>query len=642
MKPVTLFVLVAGVFVSSLLPTSASASYVTLIAPTGEAASDQFGGSVANAGDVNHDGFGDIIVGARANGAGGIQAGRAYLFLGRSVPSSNPDVILTGQTQSQFGNSVAGAGDVNGDGYDDIIVGAFLDSAVLGNAGRAYVYWGGATPDSVADLVLDPEGADDLFGFSVASAGDFNGDGYGDVLVGAIRNDAGGADAGRAYLFFGGPSPDSVPDVIMTGAGPGAQFGFAVASAGDVNGDGYGDVIVGAVPSGGGYGRAYVFFGGNPADGDADLILLGETSNDGFGAAVGAAGDVNGDGYADFVVGAPASSANGPGSGRAYVFLGGRHADAFPDRTLSGESTTDSFGTSVSTAGDINRDGKSDIVVGAPYAGPGGGAGVGSVSIFYGGSFGATPNDVISIGSVGDEFGVSVAGGCDLDGDGRPDIVVGAQANDVAGYSSGRAYVLTPVPLAVVAPNGGETWVSGTQESIVWTGGGLVDLYLSLDGGFSWTAMATNVGGGIENTHGLTVPSTPTIFAKVAVAPVGVAPIDATADQSDGVFSIVLPTGVELPSPLAGDLRLSGPQPNPLLGAGGSVFQLTLPAADCIQLALYDVRGCVVASREPESFASGGQRAIRWDPGPLPSGTYYVRATTSSGRSAGAKWVLVR
>lgn len=632
-------VLIAGVVVSCAAPKAASASFVTLTAPTGEAASDQFGGSVANAGDVNHDGVDDVIVGARGNDVGGPAAGRAYLYLGGSSLSGVPDVVFTGHPFSALGNSVAGAGDVNGDRYDDVIVGAYVHDP--GNSGRAFVYWGGVSPGSVAGLVLMAEAENDLFGYGVASAGDFNGDGYADLLVGAIRNDAGGEDAGRAYVFVGGNSPDSVPDVILTGAGPGAQFGTAVASAGDINGDGYDDVIVGAVPSGGGYGRAYVFFGGIVSSGDADLILVGETSNDGFGAAVGAAGDVNGDGYDDFLVGAPASSTIGAGAGRCYVFLGAEQPDGFADRTLTGESATDNFGTSVSTAGDINGDGKSDIIVGALYAGPGGTIGVGSVSIFHGGSFGATPNDVISIGSVGDEFGVSVAGGCDFDGDGRPDVVVGAQANDVAGSSSGRAYVLTPVPLALVSPNGGETWVCGLQEDIIWTGGGLVDLYLSLNGGFSWTAMATVVGGGIENTYDLTVPATPTNYAKVAVAPAGVAPVHATADQSNGVFSIVLPTGVEAASPLAADLHLSGPHPNPLFGGGGSVFQLTLPTADSIQLALYDVRGRVVARRESEWFASAGQRTIRWDPGRLPAGTYYVRLTTASGHSAEATWVLL-
>ena len=123
----------------------------------------------------------------------------------------------------------------------------------------------------------------DYFGYSVAGAGDVNGDGYGDVIVGAYHNDAGGTDAGRAYVHFGGPGADAVADLTLTGAAAYDQFGYSVAGAGDINGDGYDDVIVGALFNDGGAanaGRAYVYYGGPGADATADLTLTGAAEDE--------------------------------------------------------------------------------------------------------------------------------------------------------------------------------------------------------------------------------------------------------------------------------------------------------------------------------------------------------------------------
>ena len=160
------------------------------------------------------------------------------------------DVILTGVAASDnFGTSVSTAGDVNGDGYSDVIVGANANDAGGSNAGRAYVYFGGSIMNNTADVLLTGEAASDGLGFAVANAGDVNGDGYGDVLIGATGNDAGGTSAGRAYVYFGGSLMNSTADVIMTGAAANDQFGVSVSTTGDVNGDGYSDVAVG-MPTG--------------------------------------------------------------------------------------------------------------------------------------------------------------------------------------------------------------------------------------------------------------------------------------------------------------------------------------------------------------------------------------------------------
>src|SRR6185503_15215080 len=199
------------------------------------------------------------------------------------------------------------AGDVNGDGYADVIGGADGNDAGGGNAGRAYVYYGGPGADAVADLTLTGAAAGDQYGFSVSTAGDVNGDGYADVIVGAYRNGAGGVDAGRAYVYYGGPVADATADLTLTGAASDDQFGYSVSTAGEVNGDGYADVIVGAVRNDAGgvdAGRAYVYHGGPAADAIADLTLTGAAAGDFFGVSVTTAGDMNGDRYADVIVGA--------------------------------------------------------------------------------------------------------------------------------------------------------------------------------------------------------------------------------------------------------------------------------------------------------------------------------------------------
>ena len=179
----------------------------TLIAPLGEAAFDNFGISVSGAGDVNGDGFADVIVGAYLNDAGGGNAGRAYVYYGGPAADAVADLTLTGEAAGdEFGISVSGARDVNGDGFADVIVGANLNDAGGGEAGRAYVYYGGPGADAVADLTLTGEAAGDQFGYSVSGAGDVRGDGFADVIVGASLNDAGGLFAGRAYVYYGGPS----------------------------------------------------------------------------------------------------------------------------------------------------------------------------------------------------------------------------------------------------------------------------------------------------------------------------------------------------------------------------------------------------------------------------------------------------
>lgn len=170
--------------------------------------------------------------------------------------NSTADVTMTGEAAADiFGISVSSAGDVNGDGYSDVIVGA---EGYFTFTGRAYVYFGGTSMNNTADVSMTGEATYDYFGESVSSAGDVNGDGYSDVIIGA---DAYSTNTGRAYVYFGGASMNNTSDVTMTGEATYNSFGTSVSTAGDVNGDGYLDMIVGADEFSSDTGRTYLYLG---------------------------------------------------------------------------------------------------------------------------------------------------------------------------------------------------------------------------------------------------------------------------------------------------------------------------------------------------------------------------------------------
>jgi hypothetical protein len=328
---------------------------------TGAAANDQLGYSVANAGDLNNDGYDDIIAGAPYNDAGGADAGRAYVYSGQTGAVLR---TFTGvATDDRFGYSVSGGGDVNKDGYGDVIVGAPFNDAGGIDAGRVYVYSGQA---GALLHTLTGESILDVFGWSVSMVSDVNGDLYDDMIVGADMADLGGKTSGRAYIYSG---QTGARLWTLEGEASDDHFGCAVSGAGDVDGNGKGDVIVGAHGNDAGgtdAGRVYVYSGFTGA-----LLhsFTGEAAGDRFGRSVSAAGDVNGDGAADFVIGAEANDAGGVDAGRAYIYLGGIGAKL---RTFTGEAAGDGLGTKVSGAGDVNGDGQGDIIVGAPDNNAGG------------------------------------------------------------------------------------------------------------------------------------------------------------------------------------------------------------------------------------------------------------------------------
>jgi hypothetical protein len=478
MRPTLAFAALACVLLSPLQAQSTPPADVTI---TGESAGNDFGWRVAPAGDVNGDGVQDLIVGAPSyDGIAGF-AGRAYLFYGPftgDINAADADAIISAEAfGDNLGFSVASAGDVNNDGFDDIIVGARSNDANGIQSGRVYLFYGpisGSLADTDADAIISGAAFDEV-GRSVAGVGDLNGDGFDDILIGT--DIAGGSFQGQAFLFNGplsGERDASSADAVITGSFPNESFGAWVASAGDVNNDGVQDIIVGAPRfplNGADTGRAYIFYGpvaGSMIATDADVIIFGEQINDGFGGSVASAGDVNGDGIDDIIVGA--DQLFNEGTGKAYVFYGplaGSIQAANADAILIGEVAQDLFGVSVSGTGDFNGDGFDDVIVGAWDNGGGGGRS-GRAYAFFGpltGTIAAADADFIVTGKASDQLGLSVAG-MDLNGDGLGDLIVGAPqfADRDPGYTAiyfgsreeaSRIRLKPRNPPIVIPPEGG-------------------------------------------------------------------------------------------------------------------------------------------------------------------------------------------
>lgn len=461
-----------------------------------------FGVSVSNAGDVNGDGFDDLLIGAPGTISNNLySSGESYVVFGKangfdatidvaSLNGSNGFTISGIDEFNALGVSVSSAGDINNDGFADIILGTTTDPRYRYSRGESYIVFGKASGFDANVNLASLNGSDgflinginflDFSGSAVSNAGDINGDGFDDLLIGAP-----GADpdrrfaAGASYVVFGkadGFDPsislgslNGNNGFALSGINAGDGLGGSVSSAGDVNGDGFNDLLIGAPSANRFYngifgqeyslenaGESYVVFG--KADGFSSNVNLatlngsngfaisGLEAGDRLGSAVSSAGDVNGDGFADIIIGASGANPNfQDNAGESYVVFG--KANGFDASInlfalngsngfkINGIDSDDFSGSSVSSAGDVNGDGFDDLIIGASNA-TNGLYDTGASYIVFGKANGFTSElelsninglngFVINGIDFSDRLGSSVSSAGDVNGDGFADLIVG-------------------------------------------------------------------------------------------------------------------------------------------------------------------------------------------------------------------------
>lgn len=478
-----------------------------VLTPPDQVAGTAFATALALAGDVDNDGWDDVAVGEMFSSTAGSLAGAVHVFSGRD---GAPLHLFPGEKPNErLGHTLARVGDLDLDGHADVLAAAPFAVSPFG-PGTVRV-WSGR--DGTQLLELAGLSNNDYFGFGLAGTGDLDLDGVPDVAVGAPFDDLAGTNRGAARVFSGATGALLLQ---VTGGEANAEFGAAVAGPGDVDGDGTPDLALGARSDDGAAGN------------DAGLVLLvsgagggvlftreGTTAFGNLGFALSGPGDVSGDGVPDLLVGEPGADAGGLDSGRALVLSGAGGATL---ATFAGPVPGGAAGRTVATLGDLDDDGVAELVIGSPL-----GAGRADVVDASGTEVLFSVAGLTSI----DQFGQALAGGGDVDNDGRPDLVVGAASSSYYGAGSGAAIVFSLAPADTPWESAGHV-LPGSQGAAKLVGDGPLlpgtPTLLTLAHGTPGAPSALVIGFALLEAPfkgGVLVPTPTVLLAGLPIGPAG-------------------------------------------------------------------------------------------------------------------------
>ncbi len=410
---------------------------------------DYFGGGLAS-GDINGDGHFEVIVGSTLHNGGLTEQGKVQIFYGTSFGlSTTPTWTKSGGSNyATLGQSIA-VGDINGDKVNDLHISAAYESNGQSYEGKVYSFYG--TPrglNPIASSIFNVSQASSQFAFASSSAGDVNNDGHDDLIVGAYNYDNGQSNEGRVFLFLGSSSGlQTTPSWTYEINQASAQLGYAVTGDCDFNNDGYSDVVVGANLFDNGQsneGKVYAFYGsGSGLPLSPSWQVESNKASAQFGKALACAKDTNGDGYDDLLIGAPNFTQTKSSEGKVFLYKGSSTGLATsPLWTFVSAQASANAGFAVSRAGDVNNDGHSDILIGTPLY-DNGQTNEGKVFLFYGSATGpgATPNWTLESNKASAQLGYSLTYGKKLNNDNYDDFVIGAPYYTNTLTSEGAVYL---------------------------------------------------------------------------------------------------------------------------------------------------------------------------------------------------------